>query len=90
MQGSASEATLVGLLVAKNKTVHRLMRNDPTLDEGELNAKLVAYTSDQCNSSVEKSGLLGSMKMRLLKSDSEGRLRGKLLRTRSKKTELKV
>ncbi|KAI8433738.1 hypothetical protein MSG28_015722 [Choristoneura fumiferana] len=78
--GSASEATLVGLLVAKNKTVHRLMRNDPTLNEGELNAKLVAYTSDQCNSSVEKSGLLGSMKMRLLKSDPEGRLRGETLK----------
>ncbi|KAI8433739.1 hypothetical protein MSG28_015722 [Choristoneura fumiferana] len=80
IQGSASEATLVGLLVAKNKTVHRLMRNDPTLNEGELNAKLVAYTSDQCNSSVEKSGLLGSMKMRLLKSDPEGRLRGETLK----------
>ncbi|XP_073941828.1 aromatic-L-amino-acid decarboxylase-like [Choristoneura fumiferana] len=80
IQGSASEATLVGLLVAKNKTVHRLMRKDPTLNEGELNAKLVAYTSDQCNSSVEKSGLLGSMKMRLLKSDPEGRLRGETLK----------
>ncbi|XP_063358387.1 3,4-dihydroxyphenylacetaldehyde synthase [Cydia amplana] len=80
IQGSASEATLVGLLVAKNKTVHRLMVNDPSLKEGEINAKLVAYTSDQCNSSVEKSGLLGSMKMRLLKSDADGRLRGETLK----------
>lgn len=79
-QGSASEATLVGLLVAKDKKVRNLILKDPNLDEGNIKAKLVAYTSDQCNSSVEKAGLLGSMKMRLLKSDSEGRLRGDTLK----------
>ncbi|KAJ8726397.1 hypothetical protein PYW07_001095 [Mythimna separata] len=80
IQGSASEATLVGLLAAKDKTVRRLIRNDPTLDEDEIKPKLVAYTSDQCNSSVEKAGLLGSMKMRLLKADNDGRLRGETLK----------
>lgn len=80
-KGSASEATLVGLLVAKEKTVRRLMQDDSALDEGEIKAKLVAYTSDQCNSSVEKAGLLGSMKMRLLKADADGRLRGSTLQT---------
>ncbi|KAI5641440.1 pyridoxal-dependent decarboxylase conserved domain-containing protein [Phthorimaea operculella] len=80
IQGSASEATLVGLLVAKEKTVRKLMKDDPTLDDGEIKARLVAYTSDQCNSSVEKAGLLGSMKMRLLKADADGRLRGDTLK----------
>ncbi|KAL0894825.1 hypothetical protein ABMA27_013347 [Loxostege sticticalis] len=80
IQGSASEATLVGLLVAKEKTVRKLMKNNPSLDEGGIKAKLIAYTSDQCNSSVEKSGLLGSMKMRLLKADADGRLRGETLK----------
>ncbi|XP_028162826.1 3,4-dihydroxyphenylacetaldehyde synthase-like [Ostrinia furnacalis] len=80
IQGSASEATLVGLLVAKEKTVRRLLKQNPSLDEGSIKAKLIAYTSDQCNSSVEKSGLLGSMTMRLLKSDADGRLRGDTLK----------
>ncbi|CAB3230996.1 unnamed protein product [Arctia plantaginis] len=80
IQGSASEATLVGLLVAKDKTVRKLIRNDSTIDEDIIKPKLVAYTSDQCNSSVEKAGLLGSMKMRLLKADADGRLRGETLK----------
>lgn len=80
IQGSASEATLVGLLVAKEKTVRKLIKLNPDLDEDEIKPKLVAYTSDQCNSSVEKAGLLGSMKMRLLKADSNARLRGETLK----------
>ncbi|XP_026329594.1 alpha-methyldopa hypersensitive protein-like [Hyposmocoma kahamanoa] len=80
IQGSASEATLVGLLVAKEKTLRRLKKNDPNIDEDLIKAKLVAYTSDQCNSSVEKAGVLGSMKMKLLKSDADGRLRGDMLK----------
>ncbi|XP_072936706.1 aromatic-L-amino-acid decarboxylase-like [Epargyreus clarus] len=80
IQGSASEATLVGLLVAKNKTIRRLKETNPSLDEDVIKSKLMAYSSDQCNSSVEKAGVLGSMKMRLLKSDSNGRLRGETLK----------
>ncbi|CAH1960114.1 unnamed protein product [Acanthoscelides obtectus] len=58
---------------------------DPTLKEADIKGKLVAYSSDQSNSSVEKSGLLGSMPMRLLPADKEGkhnqcRLRGSTLR----------
>lgn len=56
------------------------MQNNPGLNEGDIKSKLIAYTSDQCNSSVEKAGLLGSMKMRLLKSDADGRLRGETLK----------
>lgn len=80
IQGSASEATLVGLLVAKEKTVRKLKKLNPDLDEDEIKPKLVAYTSDQCNSSVEKAGILGSMKMRLLKADSSAKLRGETLK----------
>ncbi|XP_026756611.2 3,4-dihydroxyphenylacetaldehyde synthase-like [Galleria mellonella] len=80
IQGSASEATLVGLLAAKEKTVRRLLKVNPSMDEGEIKSRLVAYTSDQCNSSVEKAGLLGSMQMKLLKADADGRLRGETLK----------
>ncbi|KAJ8969859.1 hypothetical protein NQ314_001543 [Rhamnusium bicolor] len=44
------------------------------LTEADIKGKLVAYSSDQSNSSVEKAGLLGSMPMRLLPSDKQGRL----------------
>ncbi|CAF4759777.1 unnamed protein product [Pieris macdunnoughi] len=80
IQGSASEATLVCLLAAKDKMIRRLQKLNPDLDEDLTKIKFVAYTSDQCNSSVEKSGVLGSMKMRLLKADSSGRLRGETLK----------
>ncbi|KAG8229721.1 hypothetical protein J437_LFUL007896 [Ladona fulva] len=55
IQGSASEATLVALLAAKERTVQR------------------------SNSSVEKSGVLGSMKMRLLTTDENCSFRGSTL-----------
>lgn len=50
------------------------------MSEDDIRAKLIAYTSDQANSSVEKAGILGSMTMKLLKSDSTGRLRGETLK----------
>ncbi|CAH2066856.1 unnamed protein product, partial [Iphiclides podalirius] len=80
IQGSASEATLVGLLAAKDRMIRKLIKDDPNLDPDDLRNKFVAYTSDQCNSSVEKAGVLGSMRMRLLKSDSFAKLRGETLK----------
>ncbi|RZF44301.1 hypothetical protein LSTR_LSTR006851 [Laodelphax striatellus] len=81
IQGSASEATLIGLLAAKEKTVHRLKQENPELDENNIRTKLVSYTSDQSNSSVEKAGLLASVPMRLLPANREGKLTGATLRS---------
>ncbi|XP_026487619.2 aromatic-L-amino-acid decarboxylase-like [Vanessa tameamea] len=80
IQGSASEATLVALLAAKDKMVRTLTQTNPDFDHDILKTKFVAYTSNQCNSSVEKAGVLGSMRMRLLKSDPNGKLRGETLK----------
>ncbi|XP_060516822.1 aromatic-L-amino-acid decarboxylase-like [Cylas formicarius] len=74
IQGSASEATFVALLTAKEKKVKDLRASHPELSEAEIKGKLVAYSSDQSNSSVEKAGLLGSMVMRLLPSNEHGQL----------------
>ena len=52
----------------------------PEISEAEIKGKLVAYSSNQSNSSVEKAGLLGSMTMRLLPVDDKGQLRGGTLR----------
>ncbi|XP_071448136.1 aromatic-L-amino-acid decarboxylase-like [Hetaerina americana] len=80
IQGSASEASLVALLAAKERTVKRIQKERPEWDEGTIKAKLVAYTSDQSNSSVEKAGVLGSMTMRLLPVDEKCSFRGSTLR----------
>ncbi|KAK7873607.1 hypothetical protein R5R35_009297 [Gryllus longicercus] len=79
LQGSASEATLVALLAAKERTVRRLLEEQPEQDAALLKTRLVAYTCDQANSSVEKAGLLASLPMRLLPSDAQGRLRADVL-----------
>ncbi|XP_058799208.1 aromatic-L-amino-acid decarboxylase-like [Phymastichus coffea] len=79
LQGSASEATLVGLLASREITVNRIKKEHPDWDESVIRSKLIAYTSDQSNSSVEKSGRLGAMPMRLLPTDEKCRLRGATL-----------
>jgi len=88
-------------LAAKDRATKRIKSLHPDMEDGEIKAKLVAYTSgdlnaerghamgptvtgsrfvtDQSNSSVEKAGLLGSMRMRLLKSNDGGQLTGPTL-----------
>ncbi|KAL3282032.1 hypothetical protein HHI36_005235 [Cryptolaemus montrouzieri] len=79
IQGSASEVTFIALLAAKEKKVTDLKAQGTSLTEAEIKGKLIAYSSDQSNSSVEKAGLLGSMPMRLLPTDESGVLRATVL-----------
>lgn len=80
IQGSASETTLICLLATKERYVRKYLLKHPEMTESEIKGKLVAYSNDQSNSSVEKAGLIGSMKMRLLPCDEEGRLTGATLK----------
>ncbi|CAG9854374.1 unnamed protein product [Phyllotreta striolata] len=79
IQGSASEVTFIGLLAAKEKKVKDLMEANPALKETDIRGKLVAYSSDQSNSSVEKAGLLGSVPMKLLPANESGQLTAETL-----------
>lgn len=79
IQGTASEATLVGLLGAKAKTMQRVKAEHPEWDDNTIVSKLVAYHSNQAHSSVERAGLLGGVKMRGLQADSKQSLRGETL-----------
>ncbi|XP_051158829.1 aromatic-L-amino-acid decarboxylase-like [Leptopilina boulardi] len=79
LQTSASETIFVVLLAARERTVRRMKLLHPDWDEGLIRSKLIAYTSDQSNSSTEKSGLLGAMPMRLLPTDEKCSLRGETL-----------
>ncbi|XP_046350284.1 histidine decarboxylase-like isoform X1 [Haliotis rufescens] len=77
IQTTASDATFVCLLAARSEAIRKF--NDEGWDPAEINARLVGYCSDQAHSSVEKAGLIGLVKMRLLPSDDNLSLRGDIL-----------
>ncbi|KAK7576160.1 hypothetical protein V9T40_012446 [Parthenolecanium corni] len=77
--GNASQATLVALLGAKAKIIQKLKKEYPEIDENAIVSKLVAYSSDQAHCSVERAGLLGGVRLRLLPTDDEYKLRGSTL-----------
>ncbi len=47
LQGSASEALLVCLIVAKGRAIENMQSKHPGMDEYEIMSKLMAYHSDQ-------------------------------------------
>ncbi|XP_014605654.1 PREDICTED: aromatic-L-amino-acid decarboxylase [Polistes canadensis] len=79
IQGTASEATLVALLGAKVKKIKEVKEQHPEWTEAEIIDKMVAYSSCQAHSSVERAGLFAGVKFRLLKVDSKNKLRGDTL-----------
>lgn len=62
IQTTASEATLVCLLAGRTQAIRRFHERSPGLQDSEINARLVAYCSDQAHSSVEKAALIGKRK----------------------------
>lgn len=79
IQGTASEATLVALLGAKAKKMKEVKAEHPDWDDMAIVSKLVGYCSAQAHSSVERAGLLGGIKLRSLKADSNNKLKGNTL-----------
>ncbi|XP_021356996.1 aromatic-L-amino-acid decarboxylase-like [Mizuhopecten yessoensis] len=80
IQSTASETVLLCLLAARTRTLDKYQQTHKHMDEMEVMAKLVGYTSDQSNSSVGRSGLLGAVRMRKLDTDDKFSLRGETLR----------
>lgn len=60
IQTTASEATLVCLLAGRTQAIQRFHEHTPGLKDAEINARLVAYCSEQAHSSVEKAALIGN------------------------------
>nr|XP_048315774.1 histidine decarboxylase isoform X2 [Myodes glareolus] len=80
MPGSTvSESTLIALLAARKNKILEMQTSEPDANESALNARLVAYASDQAHSSVEKAGLISLVKMRFLPVDDNFSLRGETL-----------
>ncbi|CAH1788310.1 unnamed protein product [Owenia fusiformis] len=81
IQTTASESTFVALLAARSEAIRRYqILDEDDLNGAEINARLVAYCSEQAHSSVEKAGLIGLVKLRLLPCDDDLSLRGETLR----------
>lgn len=80
IQGSASEATLVALLAARTKVIRQLQAASPEFTQAAIMEKLVAYTSDQAHSSVERAGLIGGIKLKAVPSDGNFSMRASALR----------
>ncbi|XP_077382932.1 aromatic-L-amino-acid decarboxylase isoform X2 [Festucalex cinctus] len=80
IQGSASEATLMSLLAARCKAVRRILSIKPEMSEPEILNKLVAYTSEQSHSSVERAGLIGGVMMKKVPTDSTYAVTGDMLK----------
>lgn len=76
IQGTASEATLVALLAARSRMVKRILNDDPEKQEADIISRLVAYSSDQAHSSVERAALIGGVKMKKIPTDCKFAVRG--------------
>ncbi|XP_023083004.1 histidine decarboxylase isoform X2 [Piliocolobus tephrosceles] len=79
LQSTVSESTLIALLAARKNKILEMKMSEPDADESCLNARLVAYASDQAHSSVEKAGLISLVKMKFLPVDDNFSLRGEAL-----------
>lgn len=80
IQGTASEATLMALLAARTKVTKRLQTENPDLSEAEIVSRMVAYSSDQAHSSVERAGLISGVRMKKIPSDENFVARGQSLK----------
>lgn len=80
IQGSASESCMLALITAREQTVRRYRKEHPEMSESDVRGKLVAYSSDQGNSCIEKAGILAGVPMRLLHTDEICSLRGETLK----------
>ncbi|XP_065357772.1 3,4-dihydroxyphenylacetaldehyde synthase 2 isoform X1 [Calliphora vicina] len=79
IQGSASESVLVAVIAAREQTVRRMKEKHPEMTESEIRGKLVAYSSDQSNSCIEKAGVLSAVPIRLLPAGEDLIFRGEML-----------
>lgn len=70
---------MIALLAARKNRILEMKASEPEADESFLNARLVAYASDQAHSSVEKAGLISLVKVKFLPVDENFSLRGEAL-----------
>uniref|UniRef100_A0AAQ6AGN9 Aromatic-L-amino-acid decarboxylase n=1 Tax=Amphiprion ocellaris TaxID=80972 RepID=A0AAQ6AGN9_AMPOC len=78
--GTASEATLMSLLAARCKAIRRVQATNSNYSESDVLGKLVAYTSEQAHSSVERAALIGGVMMKQVPADNSYAVRVDMLK----------
>ena len=66
IQGTASEATLVSILSAKNKKISEMKKQNSEFSENEIRSKLVMYCSEQVTLTMIKQLGLTTIKLEIL------------------------
>lgn len=79
MQGSASECVLVALIAARSRAVKKLKGKHTHLNESIFLPHLVAYTSEEAHSCVQKAAKMAIVRLRIIPTDEFGCFRGNLL-----------
>lgn len=67
------------MLAARANGIKRLKHQFPSVDEGLLLSKLIAYCSKDAHACVEKAAMICFVKLRILPIDDNGSLRGEAL-----------
>lgn len=80
LQGSASECTLVCLITARSRVIQQLKGDNDEKHESDFLPQLIAYSSNEAHSSVEKAAKMALVKLRILGADQRGCMRVDLLR----------
>lgn len=62
------------MLAARSEAVKRLRKMYPSVEEGHLLSKLIAYCSREAHSCVEKDAMIAFVKIRILGADENGSL----------------
>lgn len=79
MQNSASDCIMVALIAARARAVRMLKGDNKYLHESVFLPFLVAYTSEEAHSCVQKAAKIAIIKLRVLPTDEHGCLRGDTL-----------
>lgn len=69
----------MSMLAARDQAIQRLKEQYPTIEDGVLLSKLVAYCSKDAHSCIEKGAKIAFVKIRLVESDENSSLRGDTL-----------
>lgn len=80
LQGSASECTLVSMLAARARTIDTLKGAQVNVHESVFLPQLIAYSSKEAHSSIEKAAKMALVKLKIIDTDSQGRMRVDLLK----------
>lgn len=79
MQGSASDCIMLALLAARSKATKMLKGDNAYLHESIFLPHMVAYTSGEAHSCVQKAAKIAIIKLRVLETDEHGVFQGDTL-----------